>query len=52
MCCDGPFFELPLLASDEISRKLNPLFRNVLQTVCRNLQEDSGTGGFEPLIWL
>jgi hypothetical protein len=25
---------------------------NVLQIVCRKLQDDSGTGGFELLIWL
>jgi hypothetical protein len=24
----------------------------VLQTVCRKLQEDSGTGGFDHLVWL
>jgi hypothetical protein len=24
-----------------------PLLENVLQTVCRKLQEDSGTGGFD-----
>jgi hypothetical protein len=28
---------------------LHPLPENVLQTVCRKLQEDSGTGGFLPL---
>jgi len=27
-------------------------FENVLQTVCRKLQEDSGTGGFDLLITL
>jgi hypothetical protein len=26
---------------------LHPLLENVLQTVCRKLQEDSGTGGFD-----
>jgi hypothetical protein len=40
-------FEVPPLASDEILTTLNPLLENVLQTVCRKLQEDSGTGGFD-----
>jgi hypothetical protein len=34
---------------------LHPFLENVLQTVCRKLQEDSGTGGFDleaPLSWL
>jgi hypothetical protein len=26
---------------------LHPLFENVLQTICRKLQEDSGTGSFD-----
>lgn len=42
------FFEVPPLTSDE-------LLENVLQTVCRKLQKDSGTGVFElgaPFSWL
>jgi hypothetical protein len=38
------------LASDAILTTLHPLLENVLQTVCRKLQEDSGTGGFDLLI--
>jgi hypothetical protein len=34
------------VASDALLTKLHPLLENVLQTVCRKLQEDSGTGGF------
>jgi hypothetical protein len=40
------FFEVPPLASDELLTTLHPLLENVLQTVCRKLQEDSGTGDF------
>jgi hypothetical protein len=32
------------------SDALHPLLENVLQTVCRKLQEDSGTGGFDLLM--
>jgi hypothetical protein len=44
--CGGLFFEVPLLASDALLTTLHPLLENVLQTVCRKLQEDSGTGSF------
>jgi hypothetical protein len=46
-CGDGLFFELLPLASDALLTTLHPLLANVLQTVCRKLQEDSGTGGFD-----
>jgi hypothetical protein len=42
-CGDGLFFEIFLLASDALLTTLHPLLENVLQTVCRKLQEDSGT---------
>jgi hypothetical protein len=32
-CGDGLFFEVPLLASDELLTTLHPLIENVLQTV-------------------
>jgi hypothetical protein len=38
------FFEVPPLVSDALLTTLHPLLENVLQTVCRKLQEDSGTG--------
>jgi hypothetical protein len=43
-------FEVSTLASDALATTLHPLLENVLQIVCRKLQEDSGTGGFDPLI--
>jgi hypothetical protein len=46
-CDDDLFFEVPPSASDALLTTLHPLFENVLQTVCHNLQEDSGTGGFD-----
>jgi hypothetical protein len=49
------FFEVPPLVSDAHLTTLHPLIENVLQTVCRKLQEDSGTGGFDlraPFSWL
>jgi hypothetical protein len=46
-CGDSLFFEVPPLAIDALLTTLHPLFENVLQTVCRKLQEDSGTGGFD-----
>jgi hypothetical protein len=47
-CGDGLFFEVvPPLASDALLTTLHPLLENVLQTVCRKLQDDSGTGGFD-----
>jgi hypothetical protein len=49
------FFEVPSLASDALLTTLYPLLENVLQTVCRKLQEDSETGGFDlgaPFSWL
>jgi hypothetical protein len=54
-CGDGLFFEAPPLASDTLLTMLHQLLENVLQTVCRKLQEDSGTGGFDrgvPFSWL
>jgi hypothetical protein len=45
-CGDGLFSEVPPLASDELLKMLHSLLENVLQTVCRKLQEDSGTGEF------
>jgi hypothetical protein len=44
-CGDGLFFEVLPLASDALLTTLHPLLENVLQTVCRKLQENSGTGG-------
>jgi hypothetical protein len=38
-CGDG------LLANDVLLKTLHPLLENVLQTICRKLQEDNGTGG-------
>jgi hypothetical protein len=35
------------LASDALLTTLHPLLENVLQTVCCELQEDSGAGGFD-----
>jgi hypothetical protein len=40
------FFEVPALASDALLTTLHSLLENVLQTVSRKLQEDSGTSGF------
>jgi hypothetical protein len=47
-CGDGLFLEVSPLASDELLTTFHPLLENELQTVCRKLQEDSGTGGFLP----
>jgi hypothetical protein len=41
------FFEVPHFVSDALLTTLHPLLENVLQTVCRKLQEDSGAGGFD-----
>jgi hypothetical protein len=49
-CGDGLFSEVPPLASDTLLATLHPLLENVLQTVCRKLQEDSGTGSFDQAI--
>jgi hypothetical protein len=46
------FFEVTPFASDALLTKLHSLLENMLQTVCRKLQEDSGTGGFLPRISL
>jgi hypothetical protein len=43
------FLEAPPLASDALLTKLHQLLENVLQTVCRNFQEDSGTDSFESM---
>jgi hypothetical protein len=51
-CNDGLFFKVPPLASDAILTMLHPLLKNVLQTICCKLWEDSGTGGFDLLITL
>jgi hypothetical protein len=48
---DGLFFEIPPLASDYLLTTLYPLLENVVQTVCRKLQDDSGTGGFDLGAW-
>jgi hypothetical protein len=55
---DSPYysesFEVPPLASDALLTMLHPLLKNVLQTVCHKLQEDSGTGSFDlraPFSW-
>jgi hypothetical protein len=40
------FFEVPPLASDALLTTLHPLLENVLQIVCRKLQEDSGAAAF------
>jgi hypothetical protein len=46
-CGDGP-----PLASDALLTTLHPLLENVQHTVCRKLQEDSGTGSFDVLTTL
>jgi len=54
-CNDSLFFEVPPLASDALLTVLHPLLKNVLQTVCCKLQEDSRAGGFDlgaPFLWL
>jgi hypothetical protein len=51
-CGDGLLFEVPPLARDALLTTFHPLLENVPQMVCRKLQEDSGTGGFDLLIWL
>jgi hypothetical protein len=54
-CGDGLLFEVPPLANDALLTTLHPLLENVLQTVCRKLQEVSGTGDFDlgtPFQWL
>jgi hypothetical protein len=43
-CSDGLFFEVPPFASDALLAMLYPSIENVLQTICRKLQGDSGTG--------
>jgi hypothetical protein len=45
-CGDGLFFEVLPLASDVLTT-LHPLLENVLQTVCRKVQKDNGTGNFD-----
>jgi hypothetical protein len=49
-CGDGLFSEVPPLASEALLTTLRPFRENVLQTACRKLQEDSGTGSFDLLI--
>jgi len=43
-CSDGLFFEVLHLASGALFTMLHPLFKNMLQTVCCKLLEDSRTG--------
>jgi hypothetical protein len=47
-CGDGVFFEVHPLVSVARLTTLHPFLENMLQTVCRKLQEDSGTGSFLP----
>jgi hypothetical protein len=49
-CGDGLFFEVAPLARDALLTTLHTLLENVMQTVCRKFQEESGTGGFDLLI--
>jgi hypothetical protein len=49
-CGDGLFFGVPPLESDAFLTTLHSLLDNVMQAVCRKLQEASGTGGFDLLI--
>jgi hypothetical protein len=44
---DGLFFEVPPLASDTLLTMLHTLIKNVLQTICHKLQEDSGADSFD-----
>jgi hypothetical protein len=44
---DGLFFEVPPLASDKFLTTFHPLLENVLQIICRKLQEDGETGDFD-----
>jgi hypothetical protein len=46
-CGDGLFYEVPPLASHVLLTTLQPLFENVLQTVCHKLLVDCGTGDFD-----
>jgi hypothetical protein len=46
-CGDGLFFEVHPLASDALLTTLRPFLENLLQTVYRELQEESGTGDFD-----
>jgi hypothetical protein len=43
-CGDGLFFKVPPLVSNTLLTMLHSLLKNVLQSVCCKLQEDSGTG--------
>jgi hypothetical protein len=45
-CGDDLSFEVPHLASDTLLTTLHPLLVNVLQTVCRKLQEDKVSGDY------
>jgi hypothetical protein len=49
-CDDGLFFEVLPFESDALLSTLHPLLENELHTVCRKLQDDCGTGGFDLLI--
>jgi hypothetical protein len=40
MCGNSPFFEVTPLASDALLTTLHPLLENVLQIVCRKVQEE------------
>jgi hypothetical protein len=51
-CGDGLFFEVPPLASDALLTTLHPVLENVLQTVCRKLQEQAVSCLGTPFSWL
>jgi hypothetical protein len=51
-CGDCLFSEVTPLASYALLTTLHPLLENVLQTVCRKLQGDSGADSFYLFIWL
>jgi hypothetical protein len=46
------FFKVHPLGCDALLTSLQLLLKNMLQTTCHKLQEDSVAGGFELLIWL
>jgi hypothetical protein len=49
-CGAVSFSKYPPMASDPLFTTLHPLLETVLHTVCRKIQEDYGTGGFDILI--
>jgi hypothetical protein len=46
-CDDGLFLEVSPFRSDALLTTVHPLLENVLQTVCRKLQDESGIGRFD-----